>query len=331
MKWFAGSVSTAVQVSRRNNALFIVFIESKNGKGEKMRDLWDKIEPSLFDCPIVGIHLMEGDEAAKQFAQIYPTPVLPASYFIDNLGKPIEVITLLKDLDYDGFFSKICNTVKAFNASVKPAPVQNDGGQQSSAASSNEVPATSSSPTSSASLEEKVQRAKMLLEQKRKAEEEAKREEEKRRELERISTGKLMQEAQQKRHEQELIEAAAQRRRDKIEAEKARERLKAQIKADREEREFRERRGRPVDASAGDMPTHRKMPKMEPVLSDRCRVQVRLPDGDNIVEEFASSDCLSALVDLIRQVGRTILVIKHAVALDDKSVSSLLRSMPPSS
>ncbi|PIO53892.1 hypothetical protein TELCIR_24757, partial [Teladorsagia circumcincta] len=80
------------------------------------------IEPSLFDCPIVGIHLMEGDEAAKQFAQICeflsslacvdPTPVLPASYFIDNLGKPIEVITLLKDLDYDEFFSKISTSVK---------------------------------------------------------------------------------------------------------------------------------------------------------------------------------------------------------------------------
>ncbi|PIO59347.1 hypothetical protein TELCIR_19192, partial [Teladorsagia circumcincta] len=157
-----------------------------------------------------------------------PTPVLPASYFIDNLGKPIEVITLLKDLDYDEFFSKI-----------------------------------------TAALEEKVKRAKMLLEQKRKAEEEAKIEEEKRLELERINAGKLMQEAQQKRHEQELIEAAAQRRRDKIEAEKERERLKAQIKADREEREFRERRGRPVEASAGDMPTHQEPPKMEPVPSDR--------------------------------------------------------------
>lgn len=41
-----------------------------------------------------------------------PTPVLPASYFIDNLGKPIEVITLLKDMDYDEFFSKINNSVK---------------------------------------------------------------------------------------------------------------------------------------------------------------------------------------------------------------------------
>lgn len=43
MKWFAGSVSTAIQVSRKNNALFIVFIESKNGRGEKMRQLWDKV------------------------------------------------------------------------------------------------------------------------------------------------------------------------------------------------------------------------------------------------------------------------------------------------
>ncbi|KAK6047618.1 UBX domain protein [Cooperia oncophora] len=223
----------------------------------------------------------------------YPTPVLPASYFIDNLGKPIEVITLLKDprlrrvLFENHCFGQNSRTAKE-SANIRCS-----------------VPASSSSPPpSAAALEEKVKRAKILLEQKKKADEEAKIEEEKRRELERINAGKLMQEAQQKRHEQELIEAAAQRRRDKIEAEKERERLKAQIKADREEREFRERRGRPVDASAGDMPKQPEPPKMEPVPSDRCRVQVRLPDGDNIVEEFASSDCLSVLVDLIRQDGR---------------------------
>ncbi|VDO73863.1 unnamed protein product [Heligmosomoides polygyrus] len=283
MKWFAGSVSTAIQVSRKNNALFIVFIESKNGRGEKMRQLWDK--------------LVDSD----------PTPVLPASYFIDNLGKPIEVITLLKDMDYDEFFSKINNSVKTFTAATKAAPVNHALSQQ--AAASHEVSAASSShpPTSStaAPLDDKIQRAKLLLEQKKRLEEEAKKEEEKRLELERIQAGKLMQEAQKKREEQELIEAAAQRRRDKIEAEKVRERLKAQIKADREEREFRERRGKPLDASAaGDMPPKEAAPRMEPVPSDRCRVQVRLPDGDNIVEEFPSSDCLNNLVELIRQDGR---------------------------
>ncbi|KAK6740746.1 hypothetical protein RB195_008912 [Necator americanus] len=308
MKWFEGSVSTAIQVSRRNNALFVVFIESKNGKGEKMRELWDKIEPSLFDCPFVGIHLMEGDEAAEQFAQIYPTPVLPASYVIDSLGKPIEIITFLKDLDYDEFFCKLNNAAKAFVASRKS--VNNVSSSQNSGdVQRHEAPSTSAQASSSntidhgLSLQEKVERAKKLLEQKKKADEEAKKLEEKERELERINSGKLMQEAQKRREEQELIEAAAQRRRDKIEAEKERERVKAQIKADREEREFRERRGKPIDlAPAGDMPA--ELPKMEPVPSDRCRVQVRLPSGENIVEEFPSSDCLNTLIELIEQDGR---------------------------
>ncbi|KAL6728527.1 hypothetical protein Aduo_010293 [Ancylostoma duodenale] len=304
MKWFAGSVSTAIQVSRKNNALFIVFIESKNAKGAKMSELWDKVEPSLFDCPFVGIHLMEGDEAAKQFSQIYPTPVLPVSYIIDNLGKPIEIITLLKDIDYDEFFSKLNNAVKVFIANRKATtsngPTPESSGDQAPTTSSAQA---ASSSSAGLSLDEKVERAKRLLEQKKKADEEAKKQEEKERELERIHTGKLMQEAQKKREEQELIEAAAQRRRDKIEAEKERERVKAQIKADREEREFRERRGRPVDmASAGDMPAQPAAPKMEPVPSDRCRVQVRLPNGENIVEEFPSNDCLNTLTELIKQV-----------------------------
>ncbi|EYB97359.1 hypothetical protein Y032_0141g2224 [Ancylostoma ceylanicum] len=270
-----------------------------------MSELWDKVEPSLFDCPFVGIHLMEGDEAAKQFSQIYPTPVLPASYIIDNLGKPIEIITLLKDIEYDEFFSKLSNAVKVFIANRKATtsngPTQGTSGDQAPTTSAQ----AASSSSAELSLEEKVERAKKLLEQKKKADEEAKKQEEKERELERIHTGKLMQEAQKRREEQELIEAAAQRRRDKIEAEKERERLKAQIKADREEREFRERRGRPVDmASAGDMPAQPAAPKMEPVPSDRCRVQVRLPNGENIVEEFPSNDCLNTLTELIKQDGR---------------------------
>ncbi|KAJ1370075.1 hypothetical protein KIN20_031721 [Parelaphostrongylus tenuis] len=306
MKWFAGSVSTAVQVSRKNNALFIVFIESKNGKGEKMSELWDQVEISLFDCPVVGVHLMEGDEATKQFSQIYPTPVLPASYLIDNMGKPIEVITLLKDLSYDEFFTKISNAVKVFSASTKSDQKNENSSQALAGSSHDQAPSVStpSSPSSSggATLEERVQRAKVLLEQKSAVEKARKLEEEKKRELERINTGKLFQEAQKKRQEQELIEAAAQRRRDKIEAERERERLKAQIKADREEREYRERRAIPVANSTPVAET--TMPKVEPVASDRCRVQVRLPNGENIVEEFASSDCLCTLVELIRQDGR---------------------------
>ncbi|EPB80242.1 UBX domain protein [Ancylostoma ceylanicum] len=196
MKWFAGSVSTAIQVSRKNNALFIVFIESKNAKGAKMSELWDKVEPSLFDCPFVGIHLMEGDEAAKQFSQIYPTPVLPASYIIDNLGKPIEIITLLKDIEYDEFFSKLSNAVKVFIANRKATtsngPTQGTSGDQAPTTSAQ----AASSSSAELSLEEKVERAK------------------------------------------------------------------------------------------------------------KCRVQVRLPNGENIVEEFPSNDCLNTLTELIKQDGR---------------------------
>lgn len=35
----------------------------------------------------------------------------------------------------------------------------------------------------------------------------------------------------------------------------------------------------------------------------RCRVQVRLPNGENIVEEFSSNDCLNTLAELVKQVS----------------------------
>ncbi|VDN24552.1 unnamed protein product [Cylicostephanus goldi] len=178
--------------------------------------------------------------------------------------------------------------------------------QQADQPSTSKQSSSSNVSAHSLSLEEKVERAKRLLEEKKKAEEEAAKLREKERELERINEGKLAQEAQKKREEQAIIDAAAQRRRDKIEAEKERQRLIAQIKADREEREYRERLARHADtASAGDMPAQPPPPpKMEPIPSDRCRVQVRLPEGDNIVEEFSSSDCLNTLMELIRQDGR---------------------------
>ncbi|KJH43844.1 UBX domain protein [Dictyocaulus viviparus] len=283
MKWFAGSVSTAIQVSRKNKALFVVFIESKNGKGERMRELWDKLWGKDWR--------QEGD----------PTPVVPASYIIDNVGKPLEVITLLKDLDFDEFFSKIHSCVKVFCASTKSIP---NSDADSSLSEPLPVASTSTSLSSCGAnlLEERIQKAKTLLEQKKACEEIKKQEEEKKQELERIDSGKLLQEAQKKRQEQELIEAAAQRRRDKIEAERERERLKAQIKADREEREFRERLGKNIAKETPEMQDVTS--KMEPITSDQCRVQVRLPNGGRIVEDFSSNDCLLKLVEIVKQDGR---------------------------
>lgn len=119
------------------------------------------------------------------------------------------------------------------------------------------------------SIEERSQRfgcllfrtfsARKLLEEKRAREAKAKEEEERQKEMDRRNAGRLMAEAKAKREEQEIAQAAAQRRREKVylrilyffqmenEAELAR--LRAQIKADREEKLERERRGR--DAQSG--------------------------------------------------------------------------------
>lgn len=43
MKWFAGNIATAIQVSKKNAALLIVFVESANEKGKEMKELWDKV------------------------------------------------------------------------------------------------------------------------------------------------------------------------------------------------------------------------------------------------------------------------------------------------
>uniref|UniRef100_A0A1I7X6N9 Copper homeostasis protein cutC homolog n=1 Tax=Heterorhabditis bacteriophora TaxID=37862 RepID=A0A1I7X6N9_HETBA len=277
MKWFAGSVSTAIQISRKNNALFIVFIESKNETGEKMRALWDQLEASLFSCPVVGIHLIEGDEASLQFAQIYPTPILPASYLIDGQGKPIDIITLLEDLDYDKFYTKVMKAIQVFT-SISVNSTSTSISSRSSNAGSDSV-----ENSSNITLEDKVKRYEKLF-----------------------NTNFLFY--INFIYEciwiyQELLEAAAQKRRDKLEAEKERERIKAQIKADREDREFRLRRGKPLTESTKNDSVD-VLTSSNPVQSDKCRVQVRLPDGGNIVAEFPSHQCLNTLVERIREDDR---------------------------
>ncbi|CAD6186031.1 unnamed protein product [Caenorhabditis auriculariae] len=295
MQWFAGNVNTAIQVSRKNGALLIVYINSDDEKGRKMNDLWDQVDSTILACPVVGIRLQQGDQSALQFAEIYPTPIVPASYIIDQEGKPLEIITLLQDLSYDSFRSKINKAVENFSKKKSSAgPVS-----PKKEAKGPSVTVPSPAPVDP-DLEEKVKRAKELLEQKKKAEAERKFKEDKEKELQRIKDMKAMQEAAQSRRDKELIDAAAQRQKEKIAAVKEKERVMAAIKADREDAEYRRRR-----AVAGGVVTPVEEPAKpeppKPVPSDRCRVQVRLPEASPVVEEFPSTDNLHSLVEILKQ------------------------------
>ncbi|CAB3401660.1 unnamed protein product [Caenorhabditis bovis] len=296
MQWFPGSVDTAIQISRKNKALLIVYIASDDENGKLMERLWNEIDAPNFACPTVGIRMHKNDKEAQQFAQVYPTPFLPASYLIDLHGKPLEVITHLIGLNNDSFRSRLNKAVDQF---VK----DNGANVTTPIVAAPQASAPAPAPTSSQQeIAEKVLRAKKLLEEKKKLDEEKKIEEGKMKEIERIKNLKMMQKAKEEREEREIREAAKQRAREKLESEKERERLRAQIKADREEAEYRKKREAAAANSSGESARiDETTTTTKAIPTDRCRIRVRMPNGSTLDEEFASGDNLNSLIEIIRQ------------------------------
>lgn len=70
MQWFAGNVQTAIQISRKNQALLVVYITNDTADGRLFDSFWDQIDTSILSCAFVGIKLKAGETAAQQFADI---------------------------------------------------------------------------------------------------------------------------------------------------------------------------------------------------------------------------------------------------------------------
>uniref|UniRef100_A0A1I7TBD3 UBX domain-containing protein 4 n=1 Tax=Caenorhabditis tropicalis TaxID=1561998 RepID=A0A1I7TBD3_9PELO len=314
MQWFAGNVTTAIQISRMNKALLIVYITTDSDDGRLFDTFWEHVDASNLLCPVVGIKLTAGGTAASQFSDVYPTPIVPAAYLIDLNGKPLEVITTLVGKTYDQFRSKFDKATAQFvndNISQKPlAAAASDNSQDISTGSIasgtpqsalsvsaqplNTPPATQEMTPE---LAEKVARAKALLEQKKKKDEEKKREAEKQLKGE-IAKAK---EAKQERDDKALMEAAKQRKKEKMDTQKEKERILAQIKADRENARKKFEQSSNVEDSSTQPTTPQNSIIGKAVPSDRCRIQVRLPDGSAFVEEFPSNDVLNSLVEIVRE------------------------------
>ncbi|CAL2037555.1 unnamed protein product [Caenorhabditis brenneri] len=322
MQWFAGNVTTAIQISRKNKALLIVYISTDSEDGKLFDEFWQHVDSSNLLCPVVGIKLKAGETAASQFADIYPTPIVPAAYLIDQNGKPLEVITFLVGNTYDKFRSKFDKATAQFVngiAASQPTsssqsastaqpqaatPVSTQSVAQSVAPSATQAPPPKPTPAAQPSsttqemtpeLAEKVARARALLEQKKQKDAEKQREAEKQMKEE-VSKAR---EAKQERDDKAMMEAAKQRKKEKMEAEKEKERILAQIKADRED--ARKRFSGAANTAAPQTESAKQSTVGKAVPSDRCRLQIRMPDGSSFVEEFPSNDVLNSLVEIIRQ------------------------------
>uniref|UniRef100_A0A6M2DH61 Putative ubiquitin regulatory protein n=1 Tax=Xenopsylla cheopis TaxID=163159 RepID=A0A6M2DH61_XENCH len=144
--------------------------------------------------------------------------------------------------------------------------------------------------------EKKDQLAKLeeRLRQKRKEREEKEKEEERERERLRIKSGKDMLEAKKKLEDMEIMKLVAERKREKEEDRLAKERVRAQIEADKAAR-----RAKAAGTNIETAPTPvQPVQPIQPTVSrdySSARLQIRMPDGSAITQQFGAKEQLSAV------------------------------------
>lgn len=151
--------------------------------------------------------------------------------------------------------------------------------------------------------EEKVAQLSLLeekLRQKRLAREQADKQEAQQAEKVRIKMGKEMAEAKRKLEEQEMAKIVEQRRREKEEEKMARDRVRAQIEADKANRKAKMDATSPTAATAPvvSSPTYPTSPPASAGPKKdyaTTKIQIRLPDGKAVTEEFNAKENLAAV------------------------------------
>ncbi|XP_047480343.1 UBX domain-containing protein 4-like isoform X2 [Penaeus chinensis] len=153
-------------------------------------------------------------------------------------------------------------------------------------------------------LEDKVERAKVLLAQKRASQAQEKAHEERQKEMERRKMGQEIAKRKLEQENKEIRAAAEERRKDKEEDRLARERVKAQIAADRAEREARQALLRGEEPPAAPQPrpvASVSAPAASSNNSNISRIKFRLPDGSSSIAQFSSSTTLEEVRQHVRQ------------------------------
>ncbi|XP_049868434.1 UBX domain-containing protein 1-B [Pectinophora gossypiella] len=131
------------------------------------------------------------------------------------------------------------------------------------------------------------------MKQKRKEREEREKAEALERERIRIKSGKDMQDAKTRMQEQEMQKLVEQRRRDKLEDQRARERVRAQIEADKQARKLAAQ-GKTAEVAAPVPPVAAAAPACK-VSYEQARIQLRLPDGQQLAHTFGAKEQLAAV------------------------------------
>uniref|UniRef100_A0A914DZC4 UBX domain-containing protein 4 n=1 Tax=Acrobeloides nanus TaxID=290746 RepID=A0A914DZC4_9BILA len=316
MDWYLGSVNDAIKHCLEQKALLIVYIhhpESENNNSTvHFNSLWENFDnSSIVQLNYVALKLEHNSEGSKQFAAIFPTPIVPACYVIGLGGKPLEIITTVEELTLEKLNASVKKAAELYEQQFmeflskpsSPPSATSDYANAAAAVSGENVPQTDSQGQE-IPLEDRVLLARQKIAEKRKLDEEKKKQEEHEKELRRIKEGKLMQESKERSKENEIREAAEERRKQKQADQETLRRLREQIRLDKEARAQKASGGVPKEPEEEKPSTAAEPVINKPVATDECRIQCKFPDGSTLIKQFKSDSPLQVVIDAVKEDGR---------------------------
>jgi len=93
MKWFQGSISSAIQAAQSRKVIFLVYINGTDDASKEMSCVWDdeSVKAACDEAGFIGLTIEADSENCKQFSKIYPVVCVPCVFFIGENGVPLEV------------------------------------------------------------------------------------------------------------------------------------------------------------------------------------------------------------------------------------------------
>lgn len=358
MKWFSGSIGDAIQKSKREKRIFIVYITGQDELSKKMDATLENTEVTALcgDQHCVALKLKANGEECGFFSQIYPVVTVPSVYFIAVNGSPIEVTAGY--VEPNAFCQIIQSVIKNHRAqtdvsppldtqSIKMSNVQTavSSGQpasgQADSASSNHTVTTDSNSAAPA-LEERIDIAKQKIEEKRLQKQEIEEEGRRQKEIERRKLGQDMAKLKQFQEEKKRKELQEQLAKERTEKTKERERIKQELEKDRAERAAKYRKDRETQEKqkeemkqTKELAQNKINSEAEAKKREQARLQIRLPDGSSLTNVFPSGDRLQTVHDFVSQrVGTSVTLSttfpRRTFTAEDMSKTLLILELVPS-
>lgn len=301
MKWYAGTVESAIQKALNEEKIFIVYIQGDDESSKKMDVTWNCKEVALLctEQNCTAIRIKTGSVEVEQFSKFYPVLCVPSTYFINQSGVPIDIVGGY--MEPDSFVKRIQGSLKredATDAAGMPSPIQTT---VADAGSELPLPGTSTQnvqPSQDADLPNPVASAKELIKKRRQEKEEQDLQDKIEKEKKRRENGRNVETMKQKQKDEEARKLVRDLALEKTEAKAAREAIRKKIMQDKMEKAAKfEAAQQTEQQKKNDLKNERAQAqavKLETANSERLvsRIQFRLPDGSSINREFSSDTTL---------------------------------------